>query len=119
MSRTSTVRFMLEGSEAEAATRDLFSMGWFEAEWEQRRDKPPSAALSAVSARVIAIAAGSVTIADKLLGWWDKWRNAGAEGGVRLSIVLEVPSGPRVALGTASRDELVEVLRTLHAPAGR
>ena len=107
-----SVEIVLEGAQAEAATRDLFSMGWFEAEWE----RTPEAATPVVRARLIALAGGSVTVADKLLGWWEKWYMPDADPGARLSVRVEGP-GARLALGTATRDALVDVLRMLHAPA--
>jgi hypothetical protein len=36
MTAPGSVKILLEGARAEAATRDLFSKGWFEAEWEQK-----------------------------------------------------------------------------------
>jgi len=117
-----SVRIVLEGVRAEAATRDLFSHGWFEAEWERAAPAPDSepAPSSVVSAQVHAIAGGSVTIADKVLGWWRGWSNeADATDGpdstaAPLSVVLEASSGARVPLASADRDALVEVLRVLH-----
>lgn len=115
MSGTRSVRFVLEGADASMATRDLFASGWFEGEWaEQRRDQRDPA-LSTVSAQVMAIAAGSVTTADKLLLWWSKWRMTGAGTTAPLQVVLE-GAGTRVSLEGATRDALVDVLRTLHAP---
>jgi hypothetical protein len=125
MTAPGSVKIVLEGERAEAATRDLFSKGWFEAEWERRSDDgapdsipgsvPPS---SVVSAQVVAIAGGSVTIADKILGWWQGWStgDANAAAAVPLSVVLETPAGARVPLAGADRDSLVEVLRVLHTP---
>lgn len=115
MSVPHSVKVSIEGPRAEAATRDLFSKGWFEAEWE-RRPEGPSAPASVVNAEVIAIAGGSVTTADRLLGWWESWRAADESGGARLEVVLEGPSGSRVSLATANRDTVVEVLRVLHLP---
>ena len=114
-----SVRIVLEGARAEAATRDLFSHGWFEAEWERAAAAPDSEPASVVSAQVHAIAGGSVTIADKVLGWWRGWSDeadaAPDSAAAPLSVVLEAPSGARVPLASADRDALVEVLRVLHA----
>lgn len=112
MTRPRAIRLVIEGERAEAAARDLFSHGWFEAEWEQRRAAPD---VPVVSASVIALAGGSVTIAERLREWWQSW---GAEGAAQgpLSVALEGVAGRRVALEGASRDSLVEVLRVLHAP---
>jgi hypothetical protein len=119
MTAPQSVKIVLEGSRAEAATRDLFSKGWFEAEWEQRTDAASAAPRALVSAQVHAIAGGSVTIADKVLGWWQGWsgEKASLDGLLEspLSVVLEAPSGARVLLAGATRDSLVEVLRVLHS----
>jgi hypothetical protein len=115
MSPARAIKVKIEGPRAEAATRDLFSMGWFEAEWERRSD-PPSAPASAVNAELVAIAGGSVTVAEKVLGWWESWRRAEEAAGAPLTVVFESPSGARVALATANRDALVDVLRVLHLP---
>jgi hypothetical protein len=115
MSPSRSIKVSIEGPRAEAATRDLFSKGWFEAEWE-RRPEEPSAPSSVVSAQLVAIAGGSVTTADKVLGWWESWRKAEEATGAHLEVVLEGPSGARVALASASRDSLVDVLRLLHNP---
>jgi hypothetical protein len=115
MSVPRSIKVSIEGPRAEAATRDLFSKGWFEAEWE-RRPEGPSAPVSAVNAQVIAIAGGSVTTADRLLGWWESWRTGENTAGAHLEVVLEGPTGARVSLATANRDTVVEVLRILHLP---
>jgi hypothetical protein len=114
MTERSSVRIVIEGPGAEAAARDFFSRGWFEAEWERQEqgDTP------VVSANVLAIAAGSVTVAEKMLGWWESWRRA-AEADAGLAVMVQAPGGARVALDTASRDSLVDVLRVLHAGSSR
>lgn len=115
MSVSRSVKVSIEGRRAEAATRDLFSKGWFEAEWE-RRPEGPSAPAAVVNAQVLAIAGGSVTTADRLLGWWESWRASDEAAGGPLEVVLEGPTGARVSLATANRDTVVEVLRVLHLP---
>jgi hypothetical protein len=110
MIRAVSVEVAMEGARAEEAARDLFSQGWFEAEWESQRE----AGALLVRARLLAIAGGCVTVADKVLGWWESWHRGDLpKGGLKL--VLEGPGGKRVSLHTAQRDELVEVLRALHA----
>jgi predicted lipoprotein len=108
------VKLSLSGPEAERAARDLFSSGWFEAELE-RRSAGPNAPTSLVCAQVEALAGGSVTIADKVLAWWDRW---GKPDGAALEVTLEGPAGLKVSLASATRDSLVEVLRVLHTPRG-
>jgi hypothetical protein len=112
MTKPRPVEIVLEGAQAEAATRDLFSLGWFEAEWE----RTPEASTPIVRARLIALAGGSVTVADKLLGWWEKWHMPDGDPGARLSVRVE-GHGARLSLDSATRDALVDVLRVLHAPA--
>ena len=109
MTEPRTVRIVIEGAGAEAAARDFFSRGWFEAEWERQE----LGVTPIVSANVIAIGGGSVTVAEKMLGWWESWRR---DAGVAsdLEVVVQVPGGARVPLDTASRDSLVDVLRVLH-----
>jgi hypothetical protein len=117
--KRSSIDVSIRGARAEAATRDLFSKGWFEAEWEQRPEKQgeeEQAPSSVVHAQVLAIGGGSVTIADKLLGWWESWREGGPSVPAPLEVVLEGPTGSRVCLGTTDRDGLVDVLRVLHSP---
>jgi hypothetical protein len=129
MTARGSVKIVLEGERAEAATRDLFSKGWFEAEWERKVSDaapdsvpasipPASAPPSSVRAQVVAIAGGSVTIADKILGWWQGWSSEDGDGAdpAPLSVVLEASSGARVPLAGADRDSLVEVLRVLQTP---
>jgi hypothetical protein len=111
MSQSRSVKLVIEGAEAAVATRDLFGAGWFEGEWAEQGG-PGS---SKVTAQVIALASGSVTTADKLIDWWAKWRRAGAGAGAPLSVELEA-SGVVVLMENATRDALVGVLRTLHAP---
>jgi hypothetical protein len=115
MSPPRSITVSIQGPRAEAATRDLFSKGWFEAEWEGRPEEP-SAPASVVSAQLVAIAGGSVTVADQVLGWWESWHTAEEAAGARLEVVLQGPSGASVSLADASRDSLVDVLRLLHAP---
>ncbi len=120
MTKRSSIDVSIRGPRAEAATRDLFSKGWFEAEWEQipaePGDQEQPAPASVVRAQVLAIGGGSVTIADKLLGWWDSWHEAESTVEAPLEVVLEASTGSRVSLGAAGRDELVDVLRVLHSP---
>jgi hypothetical protein len=105
------VRIALSGPRAEPAARDLFSSGWFEAELERRTERP-NAPASCVCAQVVAIGGGSVTIADKLVAWWERWGKA--EEGSPLEMTLESSGGLKLSLATASRDDLVQVLRILH-----
>ena len=114
MTERRSVRIVIEGAGAEAAARDFFSRGWFEAEWE-RQEQGNTAV---VSANVLAIGAGSVTVAEKMLNWWESWPRGGAAESA-LAVVVHAPGGARVALDTASRDSLVDVLRVLHAGASR
>ena len=115
MTRQRCVKLSLSGPQAERAARDLFSAGWFEAELE-RRSEGPNTSASVVCAKVEALAGGSVTIADKVLAWWDRWGRP--DGGAPLEVTLEGPAGPKVSLASATRDSLVEVLRVLHTPRG-
>lgn len=114
MSQSRSVTLWLSGARAELAARDLFTSGWFEAELERRSDTPHGPA-SLIVARVLAIAAGSVTIADKLLAWWERW--ARVETSPPLEVTLEGAGGSKVSLATVSRDGLVDLLRGLHAPS--
>jgi hypothetical protein len=109
------VKLSLSGPQAERAARDLFSSGWFEAELERRSDGPNVPA-SVVCAQVEALAGGSVTIADKVLAWWDRWGKP--DGGAPLEVTFEGPAGLEVSLASATRDSLVEVLRVLRTPRG-
>ncbi|HTV24276.1 MAG TPA: hypothetical protein VMG12_36540 [Polyangiaceae bacterium] len=113
MTRPRGVNVSLAGPSAEPAARDLFASGWFEAELE-RRCESPNLPASMVQAHVVALAGGSVTIADKLLGWWDRWGKS--DGSSPLEVTLEGAAGQKVSLATANRDSLVEVLRVLHLP---
>jgi hypothetical protein len=115
MSTTPSVRFVIEGAAAEKATRDLFESGWFEGEWASERQRGGEPGVSTVSAQVVALAGGSVTTADKLLDWWARWRKHGEDTTSPLTVVLE-GAKERVSLEGATRDALVDVLRTLHAP---
>ena len=112
MSERRSVRIVIEGAGAEAAARDFFSRGWFEAEWERQE----LGATPIVNANVLAIAGGSVTVADKMLGWWESWRR-GNEPAAQLEVVVHAAGGARLALDTASRDSLADVLRVLHVPS--
>lgn len=114
MSERRSVQIVLEGIGAEAAARDFFSKGWFEAEWERQQDRGTT---PIVSANVLAIAAGSVTVAEKMIGWWESWRRAGDAASAGLAVSVQAPGGARVPLDTASRDSLVNVLRVLHGPS--
>jgi hypothetical protein len=71
--------------------------------------------LIAISAQVLALGGGSVTIADNLISWWDKWQKANASATRPLKVTLEAPDGARVLLDGASRDDIAGVLRTLHS----
>jgi hypothetical protein len=118
MSDRRSVRIVIEGAGAEAAARDFFSRGWFEAEWERQLISNEGGDTPVVRADVLAIAAGSVTVAEKMLGWWESWRR-GSDADPGLAVVVQAADGVRVALDTASRDSLVDVLRVLHAGVSR
>lgn len=118
MTDRGSVRIVIEGADAEAAARDFFSRGWFEAEWERQLISKEQGDTPVVRADVVAIGAGSVTVAEKMLGWWESWRRGG-EARPGLAVVVQAADGARVTLDTASRDSLVDVLRVLHAGASR
>lgn len=112
-----SVKFVIEGAEADIATRQLFSFGWFEGEWAEQRNRSRDPGLIAIDARVLALGGGSVTIADNLLSWWEKWRRANAGAKRPLEVTLEASNGTRVQLAGATRDDVAGVLRTLHERA--
>jgi hypothetical protein len=115
MGVTRSVKFLIEGAEADIATRQLFALGWFEGEWAEQRRHSKDPGLIAISAQVLALGGGSVTIADNLLTWWDKWQKTNASATRPLKVTLEAPDGARVQLDNASRDDIAGVLRTLHS----
>lgn len=108
------VKFVIEGAEADIATRQLFALGWFEGEWAEQRRHSTDPGLIAISAEVMALSAGSVTIAANLLQWWERWHKANATTTRPLKVTLEAPNGARVQLEGATRDDVADVLRTLH-----
>lgn len=114
MAGVRSVRFLIEGAEADIATRQLFALGWFEGEWAEQHRHSRDPGLIAISAQVLALGGGSVTIADNLLQWWEKWQKANASATRPLTVTLEASNGSRVQLDGASRDDIAGVLRTLH-----
>lgn len=114
MFKERSVKLLIEGAEAKVASRDLFRAGWFEAEWAEQPGEGRQPATSTVRAELVALASGSVTTADKLLAWWAKWRGSAGHAGKPLKVVLE-GGGAAVLLESATRDALIDVLRTLHA----
>lgn len=114
MAGVRSVKFLLEGAEADIATRQLFALGWFEGEWAEQHRHSKDPGLIAISAQVMALGGGSVTIADNLLQWWQKWQKANTTATRPLKVTLEAPNGARVQLDGASRDDIAGVLRTLH-----
>lgn len=105
-----SISLVIEGPDAALAARDLFGCGWFEGEWSEQR----GVASPRVTGQVMALANGSVTTADNVLAWWAHWRRARGVDAAPLRVVLE-SGGSMVALEDATRDALVDMLRTLHA----
>jgi hypothetical protein len=115
MAGARSVKLVIEGAEADIATRQLFALGWFEGEWAEQRRHSKDPGLIAISAQVLALGGGSVTIADNLLQWWEKWQKTNATATRPLKVTFESPSGTKVPLDGATRDDIADVLRTLHS----
>ena len=60
---------------------------------------------------IVAIAEGIVSIVDQLIEWREKWKKA--DEAKRFSVVIEGASGNRLALDSATPEQITAVLQTL------
>ena len=94
-----TIELEIEGSGAVPATEALLQMPEFEGVWEPAGPETPRGALATI-ATVVAISVGSLTIAEKLHGWYQQRRQgSGTAPDYSLEKVVLVKDGRRLVFG--------------------
>ncbi|MBA2592794.1 MAG: hypothetical protein H0U97_11270 [Gammaproteobacteria bacterium] len=111
MSKTITVA--IEGPSADRALGELLTIPGIQGNAqpvdpdEIERDGGVLVAIGAI----VGIAEGIVSIVDKIIEWREKWKKAGEAK--HLSVVIEDPNGNRLALDSATPEQITAVLQTL------
>jgi hypothetical protein len=111
MSKTITVA--IEGPGADRALGELLTIAGIQGNAqpvepdEIERDGGVLVAIGAI----VGIAEGIVSIVDQLIEWREKWQKA--DEAKRLSVVIEDANGNRLALDSATPEQITAVLETL------
>lgn len=77
---------------------------------EQDENKRDGGVLVAIGA-IVGIAGGVVSIVDQLIDWREKWKKA--DEAKRFSVVIEDANGNRLALDSATPEQITAALQTL------
>ena len=100
------IELEIEGSGAVPATEALLQMPEFEGTWEPAGPETPRGALATI-ATVVAISVGSLTIAEKLHGWYQQRRQgSGTASDYSLEKVVLVKDGRRLVLENARIEDI-------------
>ncbi len=111
MSRTITIA--IEGPSADLALSELLSIAGIQGEAqpvdqdEVHREGGTFVAIGAI----VGITAGIVSTVDKIMEWWEKWKKT--QEAKRLDVVIEDGKGNRLALDSATPEQITTVLQTL------
>ena len=111
MSKTITIA--IEGPSADRALGELLTIAGIQGtvqSVEPAEIKRDGGVLAAIGA-IVGIAGGIVSIVDKLIEWREKWQKSDAAK--RFSIVIEDADGNRLALDSATPEQIAAVLQTL------
>jgi len=102
------IKLAIEGAGAVAATEDLFQIPGLSGTWVADEEARKEATLATI-ATIVGITVGTLTIAEKLQGWYQKYHTAQPE--IRIEKVLIVsPSGKRLLLKDATVEQIQEIL---------
>lgn len=104
-----SIQLEIEGTGATAATDELLGIDGLEGKWELASEETEREGTLAVIATVVGITVGSLTIAEKLHGWYQKHHRP--ESGARIEKVLIVgKNGTRILLSDATVEQIQKIL---------
>lgn len=102
------IKLAIEGPEAIAATEDLFQIPGLSGTWIVNEELRKEGTLATI-ATIVGITVGTMTIAEKLHGWYQKYQTPQPE--IRIEKVLIVGSnGKRLLLKDATVKQIQEIL---------
>ncbi len=102
------IKLAIEGAGAVAATEDLFQIPGLSGTWGVDEESRKEGTLATI-ATIVGITVGTMTIAEKLHGWYHKYPTAQPE--VRIEKVLIVGSnGKRLLLKDATVKQIHDIL---------
>lgn len=102
------IKLAIEGTGAVTATEDLFQIPGVSGTWVTDEESRKEGILTTI-ATIVAITAGTLTIAEKLYEWYKKYQTPQAK--IKIEKVLIVsPSGKRLLLKDATVEQIQEFL---------
>ena len=104
------IKVAIEGTGAVTATENLFQIPGVSGTWVTDEESRKEGVLATI-ATIVAIAAGTLSIAEKLYEWHKKFQAPQAE--IKIEKVLLVsPSGKRILLQDATVEQIKEFLES-------
>jgi hypothetical protein len=104
------IQLEIEGDGAIAASQELSTLDGITASWEPVTDEPEREGTLAAIATIVGIVGGSITIAEKLHGWYQA-RQKHPDPTQRLEkVILVGRNGQRVLLSSASVEQIRKIL---------
>ncbi|MEM9512027.1 MAG: hypothetical protein AAFY57_17605 [Cyanobacteria bacterium J06642_2] len=105
------IELEIEGSGAVPATEALLQWAEVEGNWQAAGPETPRGALATI-ATIVAITAGSLTIAEKIYGWYQRWRSQPDASEQHVDKVVVVVKGKRLVLENATVAQIQKLLES-------
>ncbi|MBI4747504.1 MAG: hypothetical protein HY774_03405 [Acidobacteria bacterium] len=102
------IRLIVEGEHAVDASRNLQEIQELTATVEPIVEEHKEIALATIVS-IVAMTAGAVTVADKLIIWYRDWKKGKDEKRIE-KVIIEGPDGTRVLMENAKPEDVAAIL---------
>jgi hypothetical protein len=102
------IKLAIEGAGAVAATEDLIQIPGLSGTWVVNEEARKEATLATI-ATIVGITVGTLTIAEKLHSWYEKYQTPQPEIWIEKVLIIS-PSGKRLLLKDATVKQIQEIL---------
>jgi hypothetical protein len=111
MKHATQVEMTIEGPCAQAAVGELLTRRLLEGRVSQLDGVHPDADTVAVCVQILSITSDAMTVADKLLSWWEKWHESGTDQ-AHLAVLVKA-DGVRLPINGMKAGEIAAILKRL------
>ncbi|WP_449417245.1 hypothetical protein [Phormidium nigroviride] len=104
------MKIEIQGQDAVSATEELLRIEGLQGSYETVDEVEREGTLATI-ATIVGIAGGTVTIADKIYEWYQKYQKSkGAKANLRIEKVLIITTNRRLLLKNATVEQIQQIL---------
>lgn len=103
------IQIEIEGPAAVAATEDLLNIPGLSGNWSPAVEGTQREGVLVTIATIVAITAGTITIAEKIYGWYQKSRRVQPSPTIEKAMLIG-RNGDRILLKNATVDQIRQIL---------